>query len=136
VAANSAAFDLYLWRLLQNAMMSLPFALDTRSGTVSADGDDGVLPARFELAAPRPNPFRGQIALGFAVPRPTKVSVAVYDVRGARVKQVVHELLSGGRYTRVWEGRDERGNPVPSGVYFVRLSGHGLQLWKRAVLIR
>jgi hypothetical protein len=80
------------------------------------------LPARFELGAPRPNPFGGTTSIGYAVPgNGAKVTLSVFDVAGRRVRTLVDAATVGGRYVATWDGRDDAGRRVTSGVYFYRM---------------
>ena len=62
--------------------------------------------------------------------------MVVYNVRGQRVQVLVDGPRPAGRYRVTWEGRDERGREVSSGVYFVRLVTADEQLSTRMVLVR
>jgi hypothetical protein len=74
------------------------------------------------LAPPSPNPFRGHTAFRFGLARAGEVRLELYDLAGRRVRSLVSGVLPAGEVTRDWDGRDERGNGVRPGVYFVRLS--------------
>jgi hypothetical protein len=58
----------------------------------------------------------------FVVPRASALTLALYDARGRRVRTVWRGALDTGEHARSWDGRDDRGRPAPSGVYFVRLT--------------
>ncbi len=74
------------------------------------------------LSAPNPNPFASGTRMEFSVPDLTEcVRVAIYDLRGRHVRTVVEGTFEGGTHPVSWDGRDERGRPVSSGVYFARL---------------
>ena len=68
-----------------------------------------------------PNPFRERVSIGFELPNPTQVDVAIYDARGRRVRGLRRGEGAAGWNTLSWEGRDDRGRVVPSGVYFYRV---------------
>ncbi len=73
------------------------------------------------------HPFRSRLpstrsALDFDLPRPGRVVLTVHDLKGARVATLVDADLPAGGQSRTWRGLDDGGAPVPSGVYFVRLS--------------
>ena len=79
-------------------------------------------PETFRLGAPRPNPFGTATSLAFEVPAGGgDVSLAVFDVRGRRVADLVRGVRPAGRHTATWDGRDSAGEHVASGVYFVRM---------------
>ncbi|MFN8179747.1 MAG: FlgD immunoglobulin-like domain containing protein [bacterium] len=77
------------------------------------------------LEAPRPNPSAGETRLAFALPKESRVRLAVYDVVGRRVRELLAETRSAGRHEVTWDGRDSAGHAVAAGVYFARLSAAG-----------
>lgn len=97
-----------------------------------------VAPARaaLRLSAPTPNPARHVATLRFALPRPGRVSLAVFDPSGRRVRQLAEGDTEAGPHAVVWDGRDDAGSRVGSGLYFVRLAtGEGV-LTQRLVWLR
>ncbi len=73
-----------------------------------------------------PNPFNPATTVAFSVPGAGPVNLAVFDVRGRRVATLVDGVLDPGRHERRWEGRDDQGRSVGSGVYLARLvTGQG-----------
>jgi hypothetical protein len=89
-----------------------------------------------ELLPARPNPFGSTTRIELAVPAPQKVSVAVYDVRGRRVRSLYSNVMGEGRHALAWNGRSDRGDRVPAGVYFVHVTTRGGSLSRKIVLIR
>jgi len=69
-----------------------------------------------------PNPFNPETTIRYTVPSKGRVSVEVYDARGAQVTALVDMTKEAGAYTEVWDGRDAGGKPVSSGVYFARVA--------------
>jgi len=81
------------------------------------------------LAGAWPNPFNPQTTVAFDLARADHARVVVYDLQGRAVRTLVDEDLPAGRHAAVWQGEDDRGRGVASGVYFARLeatSGGGL----------
>jgi hypothetical protein len=103
---------------------------------VSVPGYGESLPRRFELAPPRPNPSRGQVAVDFALGEPTRVVLDVFDAQGRRVKRIADEWFAAGRHVSTWRGDDDRGRALGSGVYIIRMEGGGLQATCRTVRVR
>lgn len=93
------------------------------------------LPAAPELAS-YPNPFNPTTEIRFAVPNQANVMVAIYDVRGRRVRLLRQDTMSPGWYVNQWDGRDDRGHAAASGVYMVRLSVDGEHLSRQVTLLR
>jgi len=84
----------------------------------------------------RPNPFNGRVEVSWEIRAPQRVDLVVYDVSGQEVRRLGGGLFPAGRHTLAWDGRSSRGIPLPSGVYFLRVSSeHAAQVGK-AVLLR
>lgn len=79
------------------------------------------VPSGFTLAPPYPNPFSGHATIGFSLPAPGPVSVAVFDGAGRRVRVLWRGVRDAGPGTVTWDGRDAAGTSVAAGLYFVRL---------------
>ena len=96
--------------------------------------------ARARLYANHPNPFNPTTTLDFTVPGGAgdrgNVLLAVYDVRGRLVRTLVNGALPGGRHEVTWDGRDNRGASVASGVYFARYAAAGVKATRKMVLLR
>jgi hypothetical protein len=75
------------------------------------------------LSFARPNPFVSSTDLAFAIDRPGRVELSLFDVSGRRVRTLVDAELPVGEHEATWDGRDDAGRPMPSGTYFSRLSG-------------
>jgi flagellar hook assembly protein FlgD len=87
-----------------------------------------------------PNPFNPSTVVPYAVPGGAgvrrSVLLAVYDVNGALVKTLVSASVAGGRHEVRWDGRNERGENVSSGIYFMQLSADGHRDSRKMILLR
>jgi len=93
-----------------------------------------LAPAQFELRQNVPNPFNPTTTIAFTIPTSGAVHLAVYDVRGRRVRTLVREAREAGAYQVEWDGRDERGLRVGSGVYFYKLDARDVSQVRKMVL--
>jgi hypothetical protein len=93
---------------------------------------DGLL----TMAPGAPNPFRGSTRIPFSLRHSTHVDLTVFDLSGRRVRGLLDADLSAGDHDRVWDGRDDSGMPVATGIYFARLTADGDQVWQRLARIR
>lgn len=91
----------------------------------AASVEDQNAPTAFLLLQNRPNPFSGETAIRFSLQEAMSARLAVFDVQGRKVRTLVDGSLPAGLHTVVWNGRNERGAEVPSGVYFYRLDAGG-----------
>ena len=84
--------------------------------------DDPLPPAFATLETNYPNPFRNHTTFSFLLTRSAQVDLAIFDVLGRRVATLENGILSGGRYTSIWDGLSSASQPAPAGVYFARLT--------------
>jgi len=97
----------------------------------------GDLPAaRTALLAVRPNPFNPRTEIRYTLARAGRATVRLHDARGAVVRTLLAADLPAGPGAVVWDGRDDAGNPVASGVYLCRLAADGLVDTRRLTLVR
>jgi subtilisin family serine protease len=80
-----------------------------------------ALPSDIQFLPNYPNPFSDQTTLEYVLPEPGPVRLAVYDVLGRQVRVLVDERQSAGRHTVPWNGHDESGRRMASGMYLARL---------------
>ena len=82
------------------------------------------------------NPFTPGTSLHFAMPGAGHADLAVYDVSGRLVRCLLDGALSAGPHETSWDGRDDGGRDVASGVYFARLQTDALSASTKMVLVR
>ena len=91
----------------------------------------------FALSAPFPNPSHAGLALAFDLAAEGDVSAAVYDASGRRVRTLLESgARPAGRNTLAWDGRDDGGSPLASGIYWIAVRAGGEQGARRAVILR
>ena len=83
-----------------------------------------------------PNPFNPSTTIDYDVPVTGRVRIQVYDLRGRLVCTLVDQILVAGRYEAKWDGRDDGGHELPSGMYMSRLIAGGHEAFKRMTLMR
>jgi hypothetical protein len=83
--------------------------------------DDFLLPDRTELTTVYPNPFNAETQIEYQVATATVLTLSVYNILGQVVDVLVDGYRSNGYYQVSWDGTDDRGSPVASGIYFCRL---------------
>lgn len=94
------------------------------------------LPAAAALEQNYPNPFNASTTITFDLTIQSAVELAIYNVLGRTVKRFTQNLLPAGRYRVEWDGTDDHGRPVASGVYLYRLSTGSASLSKKMVLVK
>ena len=99
-------------------------------------------PVEFALRGAQPNPFAGGTEVGFDLPEPSAVTLAVFDVRGRRVATIAMGQYAPGSHRSAWNGRSDDGAQLTGGVYFVRflarsvVSDRHLETVRKVVLKR
>jgi uncharacterized lipoprotein YddW (UPF0748 family) len=79
------------------------------------------MPNKFELYQNYPNPFNSETIIEFDLPFDSWVSLKIYNVLGQEVKTLVDELKRAGKHKVIWDGRNEEGSSVTSGIYFCKM---------------
>ncbi len=104
---------------------------------VTAVDDRSGLPARYELYQNVPNPFNPTTLIRYDVPPGgARVTLRVFDVSGKVVKTLADGVESAGQKSAQWDGRNESGNQVSTGVYFCRLTAGSFVETKKMVLLK
>lgn len=83
-----------------------------------------------------PSPFNPKTTIRYTLPAKGRVIIAIYDARGLRVAMLLDEEKSAGAYTVPWDGRDQDGDGVSSGVYFARMEFGGEVRAYKLVLLK
>ena len=94
------------------------------------------LPREFILTPNFPNPFNPETTLTFGVPVHSEVQLAVYDVLGRRVRTLFGGRCRAGWHRLVWDGMDEAGRPMASGIYMIRMKAGDFRSTLKMTLIR
>lgn len=95
----------------------------------------GNLPEDFLLGANYPNPFNPSTTIPFALASGGEVRLEVFNLLGQKVRTLLSERREAGSHTAVWNGRDERGRQLESGIYFYRLQLDGVPGQVRKMLL-
>ncbi|MQY63289.1 MAG: T9SS type A sorting domain-containing protein [Calditrichaeota bacterium] len=138
------AYDLTAGELpeaITNYSEQLPRRLKVIAGTpdyVQATIEEALaqLPEEFALSQNYPNPFNPSTTIEYALPKPARVSLRVYNLLGREIAVLVNDWQDMGYYEIVWQGRDRAGRSVASGVYFAVLQADGHMLTRKMLLLR
>jgi len=94
------------------------------------------VPGKFELFQNYPNPFNQFTQIGFTLENPAFVDLTIYDLLGRKVKTLVSENLPTGYKSVLWDGTDESGKEVASGIYLYELKAGDFSMSKKLVLLK
>jgi hypothetical protein len=130
--SSAAQRNLFLWRTLheefEEPYCSIPTAVLPAPPSSPA--------ALAQLLGAAPNPFNPQTRIRFELARPARVKLAIFDVTGARVRLLLDAPRPAGHHEIGWDGRDERGRDVVTGMYFCRLDADGTSQSRKLTLLR
>ena len=94
------------------------------------------LPSRFALSQNYPNPFNPETKIQFSMPRASTVKIDIFNLLGQTVRSLVDQYLAAGNYVRTWNGTDNQGRSVATGVYFYRFTAGDIVEAKKMVLLK
>ena len=97
---------------------------------------DDELPVATRFTGSYPNPFNPRTTIRFDLARPGSVSLAVYDVAGRLVRQLIDEPMTRGSHEVTWQGNDRGDRTAAAGVYFLRLKANDTVSARRVTLIK
>lgn len=93
-------------------------------------------PTSFALKQNYPNPFNPATQIAYDAPRQSAVRLVVYNIMGQEVRTLLDEVKAAGSYSVQWNGRNDAGNPVTSGVYLYLIHADGFTEAKRMILLK
>ena len=97
----------------------------------------GVAPAAEKFAARNyPNPFNPTTKIEYSLPSKTSVEIAIYSVRGAKIKTLVNEVREAGPHSVMWDGTNDQGSGVASGVYFFKVKTPQDEINQKMMLLK
>jgi len=100
------------------------------------DQSEVSLPVEYALHQNCPNPFNASTSIRYQIPQEVGVSLKIFDVLGQEVIVLADEHQSAGMYEIIWDGRDEDGQAVASGIYFCRMQAGEYTETVKMVLLR
>jgi hypothetical protein len=100
------------------------------------DVDTPTKPTVFSLAQNYPNPFNPKTMIRFALPKDSWVKLEVYNILGQKVKTLVDEKLAAGVKEIEWDGKDNKGAEVASGIYFYKIKADSFSDVKKMVMLK
>jgi len=108
-------------------------------GNSRGGGVPAPLPKAYALSQNFPNPFNPSTTIQYDVPKgesSTPVDVSIYDMRGRLVRRLVNEERTPGRHQIHWDGRDDQGQRVSSGVYLYKIVAGSFLSTKKMIMVR
>jgi hypothetical protein len=105
---------------------------------ISLTDSDEVIAVEYitELQGNYPNPFNPVTFVNFSLAKEAAVSVDVYNIKGQKVKTLVNDIMSAGIHKIEWNGKDDSGKNVASGIYFSKMRSGRYTSTKKMILMK
>ncbi|MFZ6032929.1 MAG: T9SS type A sorting domain-containing protein [Melioribacter sp.] len=94
------------------------------------------IPNEFTLSEAYPNPFNPTTKINFSLTKSSNVTLNVYNILGQKIRTLIDQKMSPGTYSATWNGRDDFGRQVSSGVYFIGLESDSFRAFRKIVLMK
>jgi len=98
--------------------------------------DENLLPISYKLGQNYPNPFNPSTRISYSIPKTSSVNISIYNIKGELTKTLVNEQKAAGDYEVTWEGIDNDGHRVATGVYLYRIMTGDFIKSKKMVLVK
>ena len=116
--------------------IGLVAAKPSQPGTAGVESQDATVPEVFTLDQNYPNPFNPETTIRFDLPRSEEIDLALYSLIGQKVTSLARGHREAGTYSLRWDGRDDSGRKLASGVYLYRLTAGDRVETKKLLLLR
>ena len=152
VDKGDAGDNIGIFTISGNQLVSIPSIYNPRNSTISASvvelgtyliarnakvvSDVVFAPEEFELAQNFPNPFNPVTSIRYSLAEPGKTTIVIYDLLGREVKTLVDIYQTPGRYHIQWNGTNNHGQKVGSGIYFYRMKARNHEETKKMVFVK
>jgi hypothetical protein len=97
--------------------------------------DNFIISPQIQVSSPYPNPFVNKMMINYSITKQAIVKLTVFDIAGREVKNLLSGVVNPGRYTITWQGDDNKGKKVSTGIYFIKLDVAGKNIGKKIIRI-
>jgi protocatechuate 3,4-dioxygenase beta subunit len=105
-------------------------------GTTSVQATTAEIPAKFELEQNYPNPFNPETSIKYHLPIQTTVTLRIYNALGQEIRTLVNALQDAGVYSATWDGKDNNGRQLATGLYLFRLEAGDFVMTRKMAMVR
>ncbi|MCK9332554.1 MAG: carboxypeptidase regulatory-like domain-containing protein, partial [Candidatus Cloacimonetes bacterium] len=111
--------------------------IDDVTITGPSSNPDGLTPAlTTQLKGNYPNPFNPETTISYSVKDSGPVSIDIFNVKGQLVRKLVNDTKAAGNYTEIWNGKDNNGRAVSSGIYYFKMNAGKYSSTKKMILMK
>ena len=125
-----------LWSIFSSPNDYTFFMRATVKTTTSVAEIDTRVPDKFELSQNYPNPFNPSTTIRYSLPEAADVNIAIFDVSGHHIADLADNHQNPGTYTITWNGKNNSGISVSSGVYYCRVKAGNVMRTNKMILMK
>jgi hypothetical protein len=114
----------------------MPYTYNVNTGVTAIEDHNADIPLQFFLSENYPNPFNPTTTIEYQIPKKTTVNIKIYNLMGQEVLTLVNEEKNTGLYSVNWDGKDNYGRMVPSGVYMYQMQAGTFFDVKKMILLK
>ena len=131
VECSAEGFETYI---VENLVLDDNTLLDFQLTPLSSNNN--IIELSTQLMGNYPNPFNPETRISYTLNTPSQVSISVYNLKGQKVKQLLNAQMPSGSHSVLWDGTDEYGSPVASGMFFCKMKTDSYSDIKKMMLIK
>lgn len=136
VEGNGAYINISSWMPLPSTY-NYNFCIKAVAASQNSSGNNNnLVPLVTTLNQNYPNPFNPTTTISYQLPEDGKVELAIYNLKGQKVKTLTNETLDSGNHTAVWNGRDDNNKSVSSGIYIYKMKTNDNEETKKMILLK
>ncbi len=120
----------------RNGEVAYTYTINAASTSVPTKKSSGAAPNKFKLNQNYPNPFNPTTQIGFQILNAGPTTLKIYNSVGQLIQTILDRHLNTGAYTVSWDGLDNQGMPVGTGLYFYELKSDEQRAFRKAILIK
>jgi hypothetical protein len=105
-------------------------------GTTSVKDATAEIPIKFDLEQNFPNPFNPETSIKYHLPARTNVTLRIYNALGQEVRTLVNALQDAGVYNANWDGKDNNGRQLTTGLYLIRLDAGDFVMTRKMAMVK
>lgn len=83
-----------------------------------------------------PNPFNPETTIKYSIKEDTRIFIEIYNIKGQKVKTLINEFREAGYHSVIWNGKDNNGKPVASGLYFYRMKTANYDAMRKMIMLK
>ena len=102
----------------------------------ASDNQDDLLPSSFQLNNNFPNPFNPVTSISFNLPHSSDIGLKVYNIKGQYICTLAEGVYPSGTHSVIWNGTDDKGTSITSGVYLYKLSTENIEITRKMILLK